>query len=192
MVRLTGERCKEPRRTVCDSDGVRPTSPFAYLAAVLLVLVGWVLATAVAAGAWDPVRNATLTPVTEKLADAKNRTLAVYTDISQPERKIRCAVRDPKGVRNYVPPAALDITVDSDGSQWHLVALMPEGRDGLIVRCASPDGRVDNATYAYAVIDGFTSRGRLGQGIAAGGVLAGLGLGVWTFWSRRRVREASA
>lgn len=174
---------------MCKSEGVRPTSPFAYLAAVLIVLAGWVGATVVAAGAWDTVRDATLVPVTQERADATDRSVAVFTDIVQPERDIACRGRDLDGRATDIDPAAIDVTVDSDGTTWHLINLLPEGRDGLKVRCGPLDRRVDNATYSFAIIDGFTSRGERGQAIAATGLLLGIALAGWTFVSRRKVKK---
>ncbi len=173
---------------MCHSDSVKLTSPFSYLVAVLVVLVGWVGATAVAAGAWDPVREASLTPVTEKRADADDRSLAVFTDIVQPDRQVACRVRDTQDVATDVPAAAIDVVVDRDGTQWHLIGMLPRGRDGLKVRCVPKDRRVDNATYSYAVVDGFTSRGKQGQAVAAVGLLGGIGLAAATFVARRRAR----
>ena len=46
---------------------MKQTSPLWYLAAFLLVLATSVLAIVVAAGAWDPVREASVTPVGERV-----------------------------------------------------------------------------------------------------------------------------
>lgn len=168
---------------------VRITSPFGYLAAVLVVLAGWVGATVVAAGAWDTVREATLVPVTQERADAEGASVAVFTDIVQPDRDIACRGRDGDDQVVTIDEAAIDVPVESDGTEWHLINLLPQGRDGLKVRCGPSDDRVDNATYSYAVVDGFTSRGERGQAIATTGLLAGIALAAWTFVCRRRAKR---
>lgn len=170
---------------------MKVTSPLGYLAAVLLVLAGWVGATVVAAGAWDTVRESTLVPVTQDNADAKGYSVAVFTDIVQPDRSIVCKGRDGNDEVVSIEPAAIDVPVVADGAEWHLINLLPEGRDGLKVRCGSLDERVDNATYSYAIVDGFTSRGERGQAIATTGLLAGLALAAWTFYCRRARKQAA-
>jgi hypothetical protein len=169
---------------------VKITSAFGYLIAVLIVLAGWVGATAVAAGAWDTVRDSTLVPVTQDRADAEGFSVAVFTDIVQPERDIICQGRDGDDQTVSIKPAAIDVPVTTDGTEWHLINLLPKGRDGLKVRCGSRDKRVDNATYSYAIVDGFTSRGERGQAIATTGLLAGLALGGWTFYCRRQLKKS--
>lgn len=164
---------------------MKVTSPFGYLAALLLVLGGWVLATVVAAGAWDTVRDATLVPVTQERADAAGSSVAVFTDIAQPALDVGCTATPEDGDPVAIDEAAIDVVVDADGTEWQLIGLLPEGFDGLEVRCAPADDRVDNATYSYAVVDGFASRGERGQAIATTGLVAGLALAGWTFWCRR-------
>lgn len=175
---------------MCHSEAVKATSPFGYLAAVLLVLVGWVGATVVAAGAWDTVRDSTLVPVTQELADADGLSVAVFTDILQPERTITCRGTGAKGADVAIKTAAIDVPVDADGTEWHLINLLPEGRDGLKVRCSPLDKRVDNAAYSFALVDGFTSRGERGQAIATTGLLAGIALAGWTFACRRHRKKS--
>ncbi len=177
---------------MCHSEAVKVTSAFGYLAAVLIVLAGWVGATVVAAGAWDTVRDSTLVPVTQQRADAKGSSVAVFTDIAQPERTVACRGRDLDKQAVAIEPAAIDVPVESDGTEWHLINLLPEGRDGLKVRCAPLDKRVDNATYAFAIVDGFTSRGERGQAIATTGLLAGIALAGWTFICRRNQKKSLA
>ena len=169
---------------------MKVTSAFGYLAALLLVLAGWVGATVVAAGAWDTVRDSTLVPVTQERADAKGSSVAVFTDIVQPERAIECRGVDPKDNAIAIEPAAIDVPVEFDGTEWHLINLLPEGQDGLKVRCGPQDKRVDNATYTFAIVDGFTTRGERGQAIATTGLLAGLGLASWTFICRRNLKKS--
>ena len=171
---------------------MRITSPFGYLAAVLLVLAGWVGATVVAAGAWDTVRDATLVPVTQERAEAAGSSVAVFTDILQDNRDITCTGRRSKDEPVTIAPATIDMTVEADGTEWHLINLLPQGQDGLQVRCTPSDKRVDNATYAFAIVDGFTSRGDRGNAIASTGLLLGLGLSGWVFYCRRQAKKTAA
>jgi len=170
-------------------------SPFGYLVAVLVVLAGWIGATVIAAGAWDPVRDAALTPVTEKKADAAGHSLAVYTDIVQPDRAITCLATGPapkgskKKAETKIPAAKIDVIAEVDGTEWHLLGLLPEGKDGVDVRCTPRDRKVDNATYSYAIIDGFTSRGRTAQIVLLIGLFGGIAVIGATFWTRRSLRR---
>lgn len=168
-----------------DSCSVKITSPFGYLAAVLVVLVGWVLATVVAAGAWDTVRESTPVAITDERVDAAGSTLAVFTDIEQPALDITCTATPEDGDPIGIEPAAIDILVDTDGSRWQLINLLPEGRDGLEIACAPADDRTDSASYAYTVVDGFSDRGERGQAIATSGLIAAIALAIWTFYCRR-------
>lgn len=168
-----------------DSCLVKMTSPFGYLAAVLVVLGGWVLATVVAAGAWDTVRESTPVTITNERVDAAGSSLAVFTDIEQPALDITCTATPEDGDPIDIEEAAIDIPVDAGGSRWQLINLLPEGQDGLAVACAPADDRSDSASYAYAVVDGFSDRGERGQAIATSGLIAAIALGIWTFYCRR-------
>ena len=117
---------------------MRLTNPLWYLAAFLLAIGSTMAATAVAARAFDPVRDATVTPVTERV-DAAGSTLAIYTDLVQPDRDILCRGRygqDDRG-RIVIPDKDVDITARGDGTTWHLIALLEDGRgkhfDGELV-----------------------------------------------------------
>lgn len=167
---------------------MRPVNPLWYLAAFLLALGSVMIGTVVAAGAWDPVREVTVSPTTTR-ADAQGKTLVVFTDIVQPDRGVTCLTtgRDKKPVD--IPPAALDITVDNEGNQWHLIGLLKEGADGMKVHCTPRDKRVDNASYAWATVTGFESRGNTANGIGTLGVALGVGFAGYVFYSRRRHRK---
>jgi hypothetical protein len=156
----------------------------------MLAITGWVVATVVAAGAWDAVREAPVTVVDRPL-DAGGLSVAVFTDVVQPERKVTCshtteadrkAKKDPKPI----PPASLQLVVTDDGSEWHLIGFEPDGRNDMAIRCTPADKRSDNATYAFATVDGFTSRANTGNGIAIITTVLGIGLAIWTFIARRR------
>lgn len=170
---------------------MRLTNPLWYLAALLIALGGSMTGTAIAASAWDGVRNAAVSPAVGPV-DASGRTLAVFTDQSQPDRDIECVTRpvdQPEAEPVEVPEAALDLSVDSAGTRWHLLALDTSGPEDVAVQCVPTDGRADNAGYGYAVVDGFdaATRGeRVGMlSLGAGVLLAGL-----TFWQRRRTRSS--
>lgn len=169
---------------------MRLTNPLWYLAAFLLAIGSTMAATAVAARAFDPVRDATVTPVTERV-DAGGSTLAIYTDLVQPERDILCRGRygtDDRG-RVVIPDKGLDITARGDGTTWHLIGLLEDGRDGLRIVCTPRDERVDNAAYGYATVSGYRSTVNNGAGIAYIGVGAAAVLAGWIFWCRRQARR---
>ncbi len=165
----------------------QPPSQLWYLAALALTLVSWIIGVAVAGGAWDAVRNASITSANQAL-EAKGESIAVFTDVVQAERRITCSmvdvVRDAKPVA--IPPAPIALTVEDDGSTWTLVAFEPEGRDNVTVSCAPRDRQVDNAQYAYAAVDGFVERARAGNLVILGGFLAGAVVAIVVFVRRRR------
>lgn len=144
----------------------------------------------VAAGAWDAVRAAPVAAVNKPL-DASGQSVAVFTDVVQPERKVTCsqttaadrkAEKEPKAI----PAASLELVVTDDGNEWHLIAFEPDGRNDMAIRCTPADKRSDNATYAFSTVDGFTTRANTGNGIAIIGTALGIGLAIWTFIARRR------
>ena len=175
---------------MCESWPVRLVNPLWYLAAFLIAIGSSMAGTAVAASAFDPVRDATVTPVTERV-DAKGSTLAIYTDLVQPERDISCRGRYGDGDRGriVIPAETIDITAQGDGTTWHLVALLAEGRDGLRIVCTPDDKRVDNAAYGYATVTGFSSAANNGRGVASIGAGVGAVLAAWVFWCRRRAKR---
>ena len=169
---------------------MKPTSPLWYLASLFIVLGGAVLAIVVAAGAWDPVREATVTPVAQRV-DATGKSIAVYTDIVQPDRDVTCHASGPGKKVTTIPDAKLAITVDDGSDQWHLIGLLPEGGKDQLVTCTPKDRRVDDATYAYAAVTGFASKANTAKGISILGTAFGLGLAGYTFYTRRQVRKAA-
>jgi len=172
---------------VCEGDIVKPINPLWYLAGFLLALVSIMLATVVAAQAWDSVRDATVAPISQR-ANASGKSLAVFTDIVQPDRDIVCVAKDPKKNTTTIPSEDLDITVDQDGDQWHLIAMLRNGSDQLQVRCNPKDRGADNATYAYAVVTGYDSKVNSGRGIAILGATLGGALAASTYYCRRQRR----
>jgi hypothetical protein len=144
----------------------------------------------VAAGAWDAVRAAPVAAVNKPL-DASGQSVAVFTDVLQPERKVACtqttaAERKAEKKPKPIPQASLELVVLDDGNEWHLIGFEPDGRDDMAIRCTSADKRSDNATYAFSTVDGFTARANTGNGIAIVGTFAAIALAVWTFIARRR------
>jgi hypothetical protein len=164
---------------------VKPVNPLWYLAAFFLALATVLIGTVVAAGAWEPIRQVTVSPTTTR-ADAQARTLVVFTDILQPERRVTCRAtgRDKKPVD--IPPSALDITVDNEGNQWHLIGLLNGGADGVRVQCIPRDKRVDNASYGWATVTGFESRANTGKGIGTLGLVLGISFAGYVFYCRRQ------
>lgn len=175
---------------MCHSWPVRLTNPLWYLAAFLLAIGGLMAAAAVAASAFDPVRDATVTPITERV-DAAGSTLAVYTDIVQDERTISCRGRYGEGDKGRVviPPKDVAITAQGDGTRWTLIALLEDGRDGLRIVCTPEDKLTDNASYGYATVTGYGSTVNNGRGIAYLGVSAAAVLAGFILWCRRQARR---
>ncbi len=170
---------------------MKPTSPLWYVVALFIALGTSVIAIIVAAGAWDPVREASVTPVAERF-DGRNMSVAVYTDIVQPDRDVTCRATGPGKKVVDVPPAKLAISVTNGTDEWHLIGMLTEGDADQLVTCTPKDRRVDDATYAYAVVEGFASKANTAKGISILGTLAGIGLGGYTFWCRREQRRKSA
>ena len=144
----------------------------------------------VAAGAWDAVREAPVAAVNQPL-DAGGLSVAVFTDVLQPERQVLCeqtteADKKDKKDPRPIPPASIELVVTDDGNEWHLIGFELDGRDGMIVSCTPKDKRSDNATYAFSTVDGFTDRANTGNGIAIIATALGIGLALWTFIARRR------
>jgi hypothetical protein len=164
-----------------------PPSPYWYLAALALTIVGWMVGVAIAGGAWDAVRHAHITSANEAL-QAQGESIAVFTDVVQADRQVTCAmtdvVTDSRAVT--IPPAPIALEVEDDGATWHLVAFQPEGRNGVTVTCTPKDKQVDNAQYAYATVDGFIQRARIGNAIILAGLLLALATSAVVFVRRRR------
>ena len=167
---------------------MKPVNTLWYLAAFLFALGSVTVGIVVAAGAWDPVREVTISPTTTR-AESQGKTLVVFTDIRQPDRNVTCRAtgRDKKPVE--IPPAALDITVDNEGNQWHLIGLLTEGTSDMSVQCTPRDKRVDNASYGWATVTGFESRANKANGIGVLGVAFAAVFAGYVFYSRRQQRK---
>lgn len=171
---------------------MRPVNPLWYLAALFIVIGGWMAATVVAAGAWDYVRDASLQGLDEPV-DAHGATVAVFTDVRQPERQVRCtATPDGKDAKPVtIDDSPIDLRVTRDGSEWFLIGVLAEGRDDLSVRCAPKDKAADSASYRVGVAEGVDDRVRVGQAMTWIATLGGLALAAWTWWTRRTNRKES-
>jgi len=165
----------------------RPPGPAWYVVAFALWATGWMIGVAVAGSAWDTVRQAPISSANQAL-QAKGESIAVFTDVVQTDRRITCSmvdvVRDAKP--DPIPPAPIALTVNDDGATWNLVAFEPEGRDNVTVSCAPKDKQVDNAQYAYAVVDGYFDRQLIGLVVLGGASVAAAALAIVVFVKRRR------
>lgn len=156
-----------------------------YIAGALIAAFGWVAATAYTAGAWDELRSSTVTPVGQPF-DASGHSVAVLTDLPQPGRQISCEAAGPGEERTAIgSDSVVDVTVSSDGSHWHLIALMPKGRDQMSVECRPDDERSDSAIYGYAIVDDLDARDGAGSAISWGSLVIGLLVVGGTAWRRR-------
>lgn len=167
---------------------MKQTSPLWYLTALFIALGGAVVSIIVAAGAWDPVREATVTPIGEPV-DGTNKSIAVYTDIVQPDRKVTCRATGPGKKVTEIPAAKLALTVTNGSDEWHLIGMLTEGDKDQLITCTPRDRRVDDATYTYAAVTGFASKGNAGKGIAILSTFVGVVLAAYTFYVRRKLRK---
>lgn len=132
------------------------TNPLWYLMALMIVLGGSMAGTIIGAGAWNEIRDASITPVGEPV-DTTGKTLAIYADLTQEGREIACTTK-PEEAGDDVEPAAAEvpaitISVNDNGVEWHLVGLVTEGGEAEVIACAPADGGTDNANYGYALVD---------------------------------------
>lgn len=170
---------------------MKPINPLWYTAAFLFALASLMVAAAVASGGWEPVKHATVLSIPTRV-DAADKSVAVFTDIVQPDRHITCTATHPdKSVTKILAPG-LPVTVTSGSEQWHLIGLLHNGSDGLKVACTPRDKQHDDATYGYAAVTGFQSRYNAGKGIAILGVTIGLGGMAYVYYARRRQRIHAA
>lgn len=176
------------------AEAVRLINPLWYLAALMIALGGQVVGTAVAASSWDFVREAPLVNVSDPV-DATGASVAVFTDVPQPDRDIGCVVTetgdgDEDAEPVDVPEAPLDLTTVSDSTTWQLVGFLLDAPDGEVrVACSAQDGAGDSASYAVSTPEGVGERANLGNGIAWLFTLAGIVLAIYVFTSRRRHRK---
>jgi len=176
-------------------DGVNrtsePASPAWYLLALAVFAIGWNGGVWWAGSAWDQVREARITSANQAL-QAEGASIAVFTDVVQPDRRITCAMVDV--VREARPqpmgPAPIPLTVEDDGVTWQLVAFERNGRDNVTVTCAPADKQVDNAQYAYATVNGYDTRLWTGNIVSMAAIVLAFAIGVVVFRIRRRQLRA--
>lgn len=148
-------------------------------------MLGWVVSVAFTAGAWDELRSSNITPVGQPF-DAADRTVAVLTDLPQPGRTIDCEAVGPGEKRSPITDDGIvDVTATTDGTRWHLIGLMPAGRDQMTIECQPDDGLSDSAGYGYALVGDLDTRDTPGQLLAWGSLAAGLAIIGTTAWRRR-------
>lgn len=180
-------------RLVADRYGVgvnrsaEPVSPAWYLLALAVFAIGWNGGVWWAGSAWDQVREARITSANQAL-QADGESIAVFTDVVQPDRKIICEMVDVvrEAPRQRMGADPIPLTVEDDGITWQLVAFEREGRDNVTVACAPEDKQVDNAQYAYATVDGFNSRLWTGNVISMASIALSIAVGVVIYRIRRR------
>lgn len=167
------------------------TSAWWYFVAAALVLLAPMIGAMIAASSWSEVRNATVQPIAGAITPA-DKGIAIFSDLDQ-DRTIVCTERPrgPKGGAHHaaatkIEPATIDLSIDQDGSQWHLVALETSPADRVDVGCAPKDGRVDNASYGYALVGGFGAA-KIGLTTSVLGGVAGVALALGVAWRRARL-----
>lgn len=168
-----------------EDDEKSALSPAWYLAALALALIGWVVGIAVAGGAWDTVRAASVTSSNEPIS-ADGSSVAAFTDVLQTGRTIVCLSTEPGRRPHQIPPAPLPLAIDDDGTTWHLIAFEPKGRAAMTLSCGPKDRQADNAQYAFARIDGFLQRARIGNVIIVAAMVGSLATAVAILLRRRR------
>jgi hypothetical protein len=164
-------------------------SPAWYLTALALALVGWVVGVAVAGGAWDQVRAASVSSANQAVS-AKGSSVAAFTDVLQTGRRIVCHSSEPGRPAQQLPAAPLPLAIDDDGTTWHLIAFEPKARDNMSLSCRPEDRQADNAQYAFATVDGFLRRARIGNIIIIASMIGSLGTAVAILLRRRRELRA--
>jgi hypothetical protein len=174
-----------------DDDVKSAISPAWYLAALALALTGWVVGVAVAGGAWDTVRSTTVTSSNEPIS-ANGSSVAAFTDVLQTGRTIVCLSSEPGRRPRQVPPAPLPLAIDDDGTTWHLIAFEPKGRAAMTLSCGPKDRQADKAQNAFAKVDGFLQRARIGNVIIVAAMFGSVATAVAILIRRRReLREQS-
>lgn len=166
------------------------TNAWWYFAAAALVLLAPMIGAMVAASSWSEVRNADVRPLAGPITTA-GQGLAVFSDLDQ-DRTIVCTGRSGAAKTGAkIESATIDLTVDKDGSQWHLVAVDTQPPATVTVACAPKDGRVDNASYGYALVGGFGAA-KAGMAVSILGAVGGVGLALAVAWRRGRLFRPTA
>lgn len=164
---------------------MKRTSAIWYLVALLVVLGGWVAAAAIAASAWQDLKQATVIPINpgDKIA-VTDRGVAIFTDFAQ-DRQVTCKSRPALTTE----PTTFDLSAQGNGRTWHLLSVTKEAKPGsYVVTCAPGDRGVDTAGYGYAELPDFRNA-TIGNGVGSIATLVAAILAVWTYWGRRTERK---
>lgn len=164
------------------------TNPLWYLAALFLVLGGWIVAAPILAAPWQDLKTASITGFESgKKIDVTDRGVAFFTDIVQ-ERDVTCR-SNPQGALN-IRGTRFDLANDDGDRTWHLLSTTTSAKAGLYaVACTPKDRAVDTVSYGYAKLPSFSSAGRNGRGIGILATTAAAILAAWTYWGRRQERK---
>lgn len=166
---------------------MKRTSATWYLAAVLLVLGGWVAATAIAATSWQDLKQATVLPLDPgKDLTVTDRGVAFFTDLPQ-DRRVTCHSKPADALTTE--PNSFDLSTRSGGRAWHLVSVTKEARPGSYsVSCTPRDRKVDTASYGYAELPDFRNA-TIGNGVGSIATFIAVILTAWVYWGRRTERK---
>lgn len=165
------------------------TNAWWYFAAAAIVLLAPMIGAMVAASSWSEVRSAAIQPIRGPITPA-GKGIAIFSDLDQ-HRAIVCVEQVGKSDTKTIEPAQVDLTVDRDGSQWHLVAVDASPGDRVGVKCSPKDGRADNASYGYALVGGFGAA-KVGMAVSVGGALVGVLLALTVAWRRAKFFRPSS
>ena len=167
------------------------TNPLCYLAALFLVLGGWIAAAPILAAPWQELKTASITGFDSgKKIDVTERGVAIFTDIVQ-ERDVSCR-SNPAGALN-LRGTRFDLANDNGDHRWHLLSTTTSAKAGsYAVACTPKDRALDTASYGYAELPSFSSAGRNGRGIGILATTAAAILAAWTYWGRRQERKFSS
>lgn len=167
------------------------TNPLCYLAALFLVLGGWMAAAPILAAPWQDLKTADITGFENgKKIDVTDRGVAFFTDIVQ-ERDVTCRSK-PEGALT-IQGARFDLVNDDADHTWYLLSTTTQAKAGsYAVACTPKDRSVDTASYGYAVLPSFGAAGRNGRGVGILATTAAVLLAGWTYWGRRTERKLAS
>ncbi len=166
---------------------MKQTNAMWYLVALFLVLGGWVAAAAIAAGDWEDLKHADVTPINSgKKIDVSEKGVAFFTDFKQ-DRKVSCRSTPVKALE--IKEATFDLQTESGDRIWHMIGTARDPKPGAYdVACTPRDKASDTATYGFAVLPDSDSTST-GLGVSSIATAAGLILTAWCWWGRRTQRK---
>ena len=167
------------------------TNPLCYLAALFLLLGGWIAAAPILAAPWQDLKTASVTGFESgKKIEVTDRGIALFTDIVQ-ERDVTC--RSKPEANLTIRGARFDLANNTGDHTWHLLSTTTSAKAGsYTVACTPKDRAVDTASYGYAELPSFRSAGRNGRGVGILATTAAALLAAWTYWGRRQKRKFSS